>query len=1055
MGLLLAALLCLGCADEIVPFVFQGAASTPVSADFPHDLARIPISAELDIAVRAEVAALAAGTGDSTVVELLTRRDDLVADIQRPESRDVAGNELYRRWRDEPTSFLWIAAAVRYDYLLHRRNDLDAMLASPELADTNAAAGAFAVGYRDYGQGSRGRHFRIAASRLDTLAITDRLELVPKLAMVLSHEGRHLEAVRLLMKHLPSARQAGGPRLSARYWYPIALDLQRADRLDDALHAVATGTVCADRAGVGPLSGRYRTLLARILTARREYDVALDHFAAAVDRGRRDGYHWVYLDAADRAASLSSSLNHPERALEFDHAALAHSLAGGDSLNAPRNMMNIADDFRKIGRLDSCLVYQKRAQGWVDAFDNRRNKAMMPMLRAEYFCQVGDYARADSLLQVAATRAPGGSIASEEAGILLGLIQQGLAMGQPSLAYRAIDRLEHLRPTLFDVRPDQDLVADFELATAAFLTTRGEFRAADAALARARNVVEAGDTGRRWAHERAAGRLALLRGDVASAVERFERCLELAVPIGDPEIMAQSRFQLGQALMTAGDHARARDLFGMTESDTTFGGSFRTRLSSLVFLGAAWTRTGEPDSALFALERARRLVTPYSPPDLKTLLSLELGRAHESLGRPDAARLAFADALNSLYRVDERAHLDELWIAHRTLRRDVGESAIENVLGRSEPDVKGRAIVRALKLASLTSSSPGLTLAQRSLGDQDLARIGSRDGCLAVYRLGRDIGRLWVGRNGSWTVHPLPGIEALIAAARPVLADAKQPARVVDAAALAQLGAMLLDPVADVWNEGERLTIVPDGILHNLPWAALPLPDGAAAVERGPIAVAAHLAALLHDQEVDAEPAPAERSLLAIGYDGDVDAGDRLRRAEQEARAVAADWPSDRVHLLTGEGAGWREAQIAGLAAVDVIHIASHAAVTEGLGSQSCLQLAQAGDPEPVSVDAIAGLDLHAELVFLSCCETGRRHASGSGVTDFAAAFLAAGARSVLTSSVRVDDEAGLAFARAFYARWHEGASPAEALCAAQRAMRRRDSMWRHPFYWAFYKIVG
>ena len=173
--------------------------------------------------------------------------------------------------------------------------------------------------------------------------------------------------------------------------------------------------------------------------------------------------------------------------------------------------------------------------------------------------------------------------------------------------------------------------------------------------------------------------------------------------------------------------------------------------------------------------------------------------------------------------------------------------------------------------------------------------------------------------------------------------------------------------------------------------------------------------------------------------------------------ALALTWEAqatDALALRAEDGVSDARATAAGLEDADVVHIASHATVEEGLVSQSILRLARTGTPEPIGLAAVGALDLQARLVFLSCCETGLRQESGSGVTGLADAFLGAGADAVVTSSVKVDDEAGLAFARRFYGHWLAGQSAADAARAAQIDLSGPDSRWRHPFYWAFYKVL-
>jgi CHAT domain-containing protein len=88
----------------------------------------------------------------------------------------------------------------------------------------------------------------------------------------------------------------------------------------------------------------------------------------------------------------------------------------------------------------------------------------------------------------------------------------------------------------------------------------------------------------------------------------------------------------------------------------------------------------------------------------------------------------------------------------------------------------------------------------------------------------------------------------------------------------------------------------------------------------------------------------------------------------------------------------------------------------------------------------VASLDLRTvELVTLSACETGLgRTASGEGVLGLQRAFQIAGARNVVASLWKVDDQGTAALMRLFYYKlWAEKKSPAIALREAQLAILR------------------
>jgi CHAT domain-containing protein len=104
----------------------------------------------------------------------------------------------------------------------------------------------------------------------------------------------------------------------------------------------------------------------------------------------------------------------------------------------------------------------------------------------------------------------------------------------------------------------------------------------------------------------------------------------------------------------------------------------------------------------------------------------------------------------------------------------------------------------------------------------------------------------------------------------------------------------------------------------------------------------------------------------------------------------------------------------------------------------------------------IRELNLNAELVVLSACDTGEGRLDGEeGVANLARAFLAAGARSVIASQWAADDTSTLALVRAFYRQLASGSDRATALHDAKLELLRRFGANAVPYYWAGFVLVG
>jgi CHAT domain-containing protein len=146
------------------------------------------------------------------------------------------------------------------------------------------------------------------------------------------------------------------------------------------------------------------------------------------------------------------------------------------------------------------------------------------------------------------------------------------------------------------------------------------------------------------------------------------------------------------------------------------------------------------------------------------------------------------------------------------------------------------------------------------------------------------------------------------------------------------------------------------------------------------------------------------------------------------------------------------------------VHVATHAVMNVRNPMFSRVELARgsSGGPDDdgrLEVHELLGMTVTSRLVVLSGCETGVGAAwstqfdRGEDYATLAQAFLYAGARSVVATLWRVEDEGAAVFAERFYRHLRQ-LTPAVALARAQTEMMR-DSRYTAPFYWAAYQLSG
>ncbi len=114
------------------------------------------------------------------------------------------------------------------------------------------------------------------------------------------------------------------------------------------------------------------------------------------------------------------------------------------------------------------------------------------------------------------------------------------------------------------------------------------------------------------------------------------------------------------------------------------------------------------------------------------------------------------------------------------------------------------------------------------------------------------------------------------------------------------------------------------------------------------------------------------------------------------------------------------------------------------------------GDEGILTALEVLGLNLRGtDLVVLSACETGVGEIrQGEGVYSLQRAFQEAGAKSVLATLWKVDDKATQLFMEKFYTRYMSGMS-------AQKAVRDtqldfiNSKRYSHPYYWSSFVMIG
>ena len=401
------------------------------------------------------------------------------------------------------------------------------------------------------------------------------------------------------------------------------------------------------------------------------------------------------------------------------------------------------------------------------------------------------------------------------------------------------------------------------------------------------------------------------------------------------------------------------------------------------------------------------------------------------------------------------------------------QQKLEEESSRAKPDRRGDAVeVFSQELAKaerdyetflddLFSDDPAYA-SVRALRVPDVDEVKQRlpaDAALIEYVLGQDSFQVFVVTSTGLHAKSIPvsaeELQTKVEFLRDVLmrkstSEWKPPAE--------SLYRTLIAPIAEAgWLRGiNRIYFVPHATLHYLPFAILVSTGNSTAGKSDRLLIDDYVIAYLPAAAAlvyGSHSKTSNESALAMAP-----SNTRLRYTQQESRDVSAFFPQRHMLLL---GARATETSFKKFAdTYDIIHLATHGYFNKlnPLLSGVTLEPDRENDGR-LEVHEILGLRLNAKLVTLSACDTALGSGyfaevpAGDDLVGLTRAFLFAGSPSVMASLWEVNDLSAAQLMRGFYQKL--GANDkALALAAAQRDMRR-VGIYRHPYYWSAFVMVG
>ena len=320
------------------------------------------------------------------------------------------------------------------------------------------------------------------------------------------------------------------------------------------------------------------------------------------------------------------------------------------------------------------------------------------------------------------------------------------------------------------------------------------------------------------------------------------------------------------------------------------------------------------------------------------------------------------------------------------------------------------------------------------------------------------------GFTSSQNVISLPQLEQKVQAFRRAVSESSTTDENQTNALAAELYQILIEPLESFLSDKQTVCVVPDKILHHLPFAALfSARKQQYLIENHALITApsASVFLLCLERARRARSVKNER-LLAVGNPRfDPKAYPQLPElaaATREANSIADNYSRRRV--LTAEQATEEKVK-AEIKQSAIVHLATHGIIDERSWANSRLLLAKssANDGEDGALRAYEIAEMHLPLtrmVVLSACQSGvERFYQGEGMIGLGRAFLAAKVPTVVASLWAVDSEVTAMLMTEFHQQLKQHPAP-QALRRAQLGLLyQANSQFRHPYYWAAFSTFG
>ena len=531
-------------------------------------------------------------------------------------------------------------------------------------------------------------------------------------------------------------------------------------------------------------------------------------------------------------------------------------------------------------------------------------------------------------------------------------------------------------------------------------------------------------------------------GRVTEAREQMRMARHFTRESGRTVAFAKTALESAELELSVGNATDARWLADSAATYAARLGAAELEVRALATRALARARQGEVDSAVRHVRAAVRRGDAMGLVQLSAHLHTLRAEVHRAAGDRSAALEAYRVAADLMDSVAAQFRNDPLRAVFRSLHGRVSNGALDLLVG--DPNHPRRHDLYAEWSARRKDGGElrgGLAAIRRRLHPTE---------AVVDYHVGDSVvTALVLTRQRSGMVSLAVSADSLRALVRRF--NAPIAPRVGSAIDLAHLGfdttvasrlySALIEALRSHVDGRDRLTIVPDGVLHLLPFDAL-------VARREPLRFLMDDITIRYATSLGLpRGADARHSrgpvLVVAGPAGGASEG-----VEREIAALRATLGARLQVFRAGASPGTLREAAAG---ASVVHFATHAEANDIDPDHARLALSERDGAEWLHASEVRTWSLRDALVVLSACETGAgRVAGGEGTLSLSRAFLRAGASGTIATLWPVGSSTADLMA-AFHGELARGVSPDVALRAARHALR---TIHPEPYYWAPFVYV-